>query len=130
VKPEAADYLDKARTDFEDAKKIAAIGVARVAARCAYYAMFHAAEAFIVESTGKVAKTHSGVRAEFARLAKETPAIDRSFPKLLAKAYLYKEVGDYGVGPGADVTMADANDAVANAARFVDFIAALLVSRP
>ncbi|WP_292534356.1 HEPN domain-containing protein [Methylocystis sp.] len=129
MKPEAADYLDKARNDLDDAKKIGAIGLARVAARAAYYAAFHAAEAFIVESTGKIAKTHSGVRAEFTRLAKETPEIDKSFPKFLAKAYLYKEISDYGVGPGADVTIADATDAIANATHFVDSIAALLIKR-
>lgn len=81
MRPEAADYLDKARNDLDDARRIAAIGLAKVAARSAYYAAFHAAEAFIIESTGKIAKTHSGVRAEFARLAKETPEIDKSFPK-------------------------------------------------
>ena len=47
--PEAADYLNKARDDLNDARKIAAIGLAKVAARIAYYAAFHAAEAFIVE---------------------------------------------------------------------------------
>ncbi len=129
MKPEAADYLDKARNDLEDARKIAMIGLARVAARCAYYAAFHASEAFIVENTGKIAKTHSGVRAEFARLAKDMPEIDKSFPKFLAKAYLYKEISDYGVGPGAGVTMADANDAITNATQFVDAMAALLICR-
>jgi uncharacterized protein (UPF0332 family) len=129
VKPEAADYLDKARNDLEDARKIAAIGLSRVAARCAYYAAFHAAEAFIVEITGKIAKTHSGVRAEFARLAKDSTEIDKSFAKFLAKAYLYKEISDYGVGRGADVATADANDIIVNAAQFVDAIAALLTRR-
>jgi len=87
VRPEAADYLDKARSDLEDARKIAAIGLPKIAARTAYYAAFHAAEAFIVERAGKIAKTHSGLRAEFARLAKETSEIDTSFPKFLTKAY-------------------------------------------
>jgi len=43
VKAEAADFLEKAREDLSDAHKIAAIGLAKVAARCAYYAAFHAA---------------------------------------------------------------------------------------
>lgn len=126
MKPEAADYLGKAREDLADARKIAAIGLARVAARSAYYAAFHAAEAYIVEKTSKIAKTHSGVRAEFARLAKETSRIDKSFPKFSAKAYVYKEIADYGVRPGASVAMADAEDAITDAGRFVDLIAALL----
>jgi uncharacterized protein (UPF0332 family) len=85
VTPEAADYLDKARDNVGDARKIAAIGLAKVAARGAYYAAFHAAEAFIVERNGKIAKTHSGLRSEFARLARKTPEIDKAFSIFLAK---------------------------------------------
>jgi uncharacterized protein (UPF0332 family) len=62
VKPEAQDYLDKALEDLGDAEKIAGIFLAKVAARSTYYAAFHAAEAFIIERTGKVPKTHNGVR--------------------------------------------------------------------
>ena len=51
--PEAADYLRKAREDLSDARKVAAIGLAKVAARAAYYTAFHTAEAFIVERTGQ-----------------------------------------------------------------------------
>ena len=61
--PEAADYLEKAQGDLADARKVSGIGLATVAARPAYFAAFHAAEAFIIERSGKVAKTHSGVRA-------------------------------------------------------------------
>lgn len=99
--PEAADYLDKARDSLDEARKIAAIGLARVAARAAYYAAFHTAEAFIVERTGKIAKTHSGVRSEFARLARKMPEIDRAYSIFLAKTYKYKEIADYGVGHGS-----------------------------
>jgi uncharacterized protein (UPF0332 family) len=62
VTPEAENYLIKARDDLKDARKIVAIGLSTVAARTAYYAAFHAAEAFIIDRTGKVVKTHSGVR--------------------------------------------------------------------
>ncbi len=130
MRPEAADYLDKARNDLEDARKIAAIGIAKVAARTAYYAAFHAAEAFVVERTGKIAKTHSGLRAEFTRLTRETPAIDVSFPKFLAKAYLYKEISDYGTRSSADLTLADAEEAIVGAARFVEGVAAVLKAGP
>jgi uncharacterized protein (UPF0332 family) len=129
VTPEAADYLNKARDDLNDARKIVAIGLAKVAARAAYYAAFHAAEAFIIERTGKIAKTHSGLRSEFARLARATPEIDKTFSIFLAKAYKYKEISDYGVGHGAVVTMAEADDAVKDAARFIDCVAMLLAGR-
>ncbi|WP_018266300.1 HEPN domain-containing protein [Methylosinus sp. LW4] len=126
MKAEAAHLLEKAREDLSDARKIAAIGLVKVAARCAYYAAFHAAEAYIMEATGKSVKTHSGARAEFARLAKDSGAIDKSLPKFLAKAYIYKEISDYGAGPGADVTPADAEEAIIAATRFIDSITALL----
>jgi hypothetical protein len=42
VKPEPQKFLDKARSDLADAKKIAAIELANIAARAAYYAAFHA----------------------------------------------------------------------------------------
>ena len=63
--PEAAYYLSKARDDLDEARKIAAIGFAAAVARSAYYAAFHAAQAFIIDRTGKIAKTHSGVRRNF-----------------------------------------------------------------
>ncbi|MGO9546946.1 MAG: HEPN domain-containing protein [Rhodomicrobium sp.] len=124
--PEAKDYLDKARDHLDEARKIASIGLAKAAARSAYYAAFHATQAFIVERTGKIAKTHSGVRSELARLSKDTPGIDKTFPTFLAQAYLYKEIGDYGVGHGANVTMTEANDAIVAAGRFIDCVTALL----
>ena len=44
----------------------------------------------------------------------------------LANAYQLKEISDYCVGPRAIITMAEADDAVENAVRFIDRIAALL----
>ena len=55
-----------------------------VAAREAYYAAFHAAEAYIFEHTGKVATTHRGVRNEFTWLAWREPRIDREPTRFLA----------------------------------------------
>jgi uncharacterized protein (UPF0332 family) len=124
--PEAADYLEKAKDHLSEAQKIAGIGLAKAAPRSAYYAAFHAAQAFIAERTGKIAKTHSGVRSEFARLVKDTPGIEKTFPAFLAQAYLYKEIADYGAGHGADVTMAEAQEAMAKAAHFIRCITTLL----
>jgi len=129
VTPEAKDYLDKARDDLYDARKIAGIPLAKVAARSAYYAAFHAAEAFIIERSGKVAKTHSGVRTEFARLLKDTPGAERALLTFLAQAYKYKEIVDYGVGHGVVVTDAEANDAIDAAARFIERVTALLTGQ-
>jgi hypothetical protein len=56
--------------------------------------VFHAVEAYIFEQTGKVAKTHRGVRSEFARLAKDEPRIGRDFVTFLATAYQFKTQAD------------------------------------
>jgi len=73
VTPEAARYLEKARKCLAHARATLGIGLSNDAGRNAYLAAFHAAQAFIFEQTGKIAKTHSGVRSEFARLAEEAP---------------------------------------------------------
>jgi hypothetical protein len=52
-----------------------------IAALEAYLAVFHAAEANIFEHTGKVAKTHRGVRSEFTR-----PDCPRYYPLLIERA--------------------------------------------
>lgn len=128
--PEAKDYLDKAFDDLDDARKIAAIHLAKIAARSAYHAAFHAAQALIIERTGKVVKTHSGVRTEFARLLKDTPGGERAMLTFLAQGYKYKEIGDYGIGRGAVVTDAEASDAIDKAARFLERVTALLTEYP
>jgi uncharacterized protein (UPF0332 family) len=81
MKAETADYLTKARATLADAQQIAVLPLPHVAAREAYYAAYHAAEAYIFEQTGKVATTHRGVRGEFGRLARCEPRIDpRAYP--------------------------------------------------
>jgi PIN domain nuclease of toxin-antitoxin system len=64
MKAETADYLVKARSTLPDAQKIAALPLPHVAAREAYLAAFHAAEAYIFEQSGKVAKRRRGVRSK------------------------------------------------------------------
>lgn len=107
MKPETADYLAKARTTLADAQQISTLPLPHVAAREAYYAAFHAAEAYIFEHTGKVATTHRGVRGEFARLARREPRIDRELTRFLATAYQLKATADYGIGPTAAPITAD-----------------------
>jgi uncharacterized protein (UPF0332 family) len=126
VRPETRKFLDKARSDLSDAKKIAAIELTNVAARSAYYAAFHAAEGLIFERTGKVAKTHSGVRSEFARLSKDTPRIGKALVAFLAEANKFKELSDYSVDEGANVTAEEATGAITNAERFLEVVAASL----
>jgi uncharacterized protein (UPF0332 family) len=99
VKAETADYLAKAREALAGARQIAALPLPQVAAREAYLAAYHAAEAYIFERTGKTVKTHRGLRATFTRLAREEPRIAAEYLTFLASAYELKSIADYGVGP-------------------------------
>jgi hypothetical protein len=53
MKPEMADCLINARERLDGAKRIVGLPLPQVAAREAYLAAFHAAEAYIFEQTGR-----------------------------------------------------------------------------
>lgn len=105
---------------------INALPLPQVAAKEAYLAAYHAAHAFVFESTGKVVKSHSGMRTVFAGVAKGDPRVDRTLAAHLGRAYKFKEVADYGVGSQAVVTEKEAQDVIDIAQRFVGTIARLL----
>ena len=73
----AKAYLEKARQSAPRS----ACGRAHMLVRSRWpgrlSAAYHAAQAFIL-ATNKVAKTHSGVRSEFARLARNDPGLEPS----------------------------------------------------
>ncbi|MGA7197661.1 HEPN domain-containing protein [Roseiarcus sp.] len=91
-------YIEKAHQSLGEARAVARIELFEAAGRAAYLAAYHAAQALILARTDKIAKTHSGVRSEFARVAKEDPRIDRKLASFLAQAYNLKVIADYAVG--------------------------------
>jgi uncharacterized protein (UPF0332 family) len=90
--------------------------------RAGYLAAYHPARAFIVACTNRVAKMHSGVRSEFARLAKDNPAIERRLTSFLARAYNLKVAADYAVGSSVGVSAKEAAEAIEGATRFVQAV--------
>lgn len=126
--PEASGYLDKARACLRYARVNLSVELANDAGRNAYLAAFHAAQALIFERTGKVAKSHQGVHAEFSRLAKDEPGITVEMRRFLSQAYDLKAVADYEMGPDAVVPADRAASALDDTARFVDGISPLLGS--
>ena len=127
--PESAEHLSKARETVGDAGKILSALLPNVAARLAYMAAFQAAQAYVFERTGMVAKTHNGVQSEFGRLAQEDGRIGTELMVFLRRAYDYKRNDDYAVGAAfRRVSQEEAEGAVRQAARFVDTIAATLSS--
>ena len=126
MKPETADYLAKARECLDAAKTINAIPLAQVAAKEAYLATYHAAGAFVFESTGRIVKSHGGMRSTFALAAKAGPRVDRTLASLLGRTYKFKEVADYGVGSQGVVTVREAQGVIDIAQHFVNTIVRLL----
>jgi len=125
---EAADYIKTAQHHLANARVILEAGIADQAARVAYQAGFNAAEALIVARKGRPTKTHRGLRAAFAELARGEASVDPVFTTFLGRAYTFKERTDYGVGDEPSVTDAEAEEMIDMAARLIDCIARLLAA--
>jgi uncharacterized protein (UPF0332 family) len=131
VKADTRAHLDRARQFL--ARADACLGLlpqqalaAEDAARNAYYAAFHAAQALIFERTGGKSKKHGSVHRGFTDVTKNDVSVDAQLRKFPTKAYEFKRVGDYETGSGVLITPTDAQDAVTEAKRFVSVVAALL----
>jgi uncharacterized protein (UPF0332 family) len=125
--PEAAEYLAKARTLLAEVLNLRRDGYLEVAAREAYLAAFHAGQALIFERTGRIAKTHSGLRSRFAEIARHQPGIPKHLGRYLGRAYKVKETHDYG--PLRAITTAKADETIVQAQEFVELIAQILEER-
>ncbi len=101
-------------------------GLNEDAARTAYPASFHMAQAYIFERTGKTSKTRQRVRREFFRLTKDDPRTDPDLRRFLARSYEFKMVADYFSGPTAVVASDEAEEAVSTAQRFVKHFTSLV----
>jgi len=126
VTPEAAQSLEIARQHLAAAETSIGVPIGFVAAREAYLAGYHAAMAYVLEMTGKAAKTHSGLRSEFARLARSEQRIDPRLVGFLARAYTLKSAADYGVDPLAAISLEQAKEAAAVARQFIGAITELI----
>jgi uncharacterized protein (UPF0332 family) len=123
---EVQRYLDKARQTLANGRIILSVHLGDEAGRAAYLAAFHAAQAFIHDRSGRVAKTHKGVHVQFAKFAVEEPGIDIELRRFLQRAFSLKAVADYEMGPDAAVPPERAAAALETANRFIDCIAGLV----
>ena len=126
MKAQTSAYLDKSRELLDEAHAVLRIDLYEAAGRTAYLAGFHAAQALIFETSGRIYKSHSGVHGEFSRLVKDDPHVDDDLRAFLGRAYSLKAIADYETGPGSHVSAESARDAIATARRFIDLIAGLL----
>jgi uncharacterized protein (UPF0332 family) len=128
VKPESMKFIEQANIVIGRADIMLKAGVNEDAARSAYMASFHVAQADIFERTSKVSKSHNGVQTEFFRLTKDDSRVDRDLRKFLAQAYEFKSIADYFAGADTVVPPAQAADAIAQARRFIDHFSGLVAA--
>ena len=125
----ADGHLSKARSLLEGARLVMAVPLPSLAAREAYLGAFHAALALIVHRSGRALRTHNGVHAEFARIAREEGSVPREMVRFLSIAYEYKSEADYNVAQAAPIGPDIACRAIAHAEELLTLVA-LLVGTP
>ena len=127
--PEAGRFVAKAGELLDQAGTMLGVGLNEATGRTAYLAGFHAAQAFIYESTGKVFKSHKGVRRD--RIFAKRMAIRASRPTqrmFLSQTYNLKRMADYETGP--EVTAERAASALEAAKKFISHVAGLIIRAP
>ncbi len=70
------------------------VGLNEDAARAAYLACFHVAQAYLFERTDRTPKSHKGVQMEFFRLVREDARADGDLRRFLSQSYEFKSVAD------------------------------------
>jgi uncharacterized protein (UPF0332 family) len=128
VRPEAVAFLDKAREALAKAGGMLDRWPDE-AGREAYLAGLHAAQALIVESTGKLIKSHKGVQRELGRLTKDAPGVDMELRAFLGRTYQLKAIADYETGPGSIVSAEQATAAIETSRRFMAKMIELIEAR-
>jgi uncharacterized protein (UPF0332 family) len=127
VKPQTAAFLTKSREFLDKAHDLfGAHHWPDEAGRASYLAGLHAAQALIFETTGELRKRHSTVQGEFARLVKDDPRFDAELRAFLPRTHNLKAIADYQTGPGSQVTVEQAQEAIKTAERFVGVITSIL----
>jgi uncharacterized protein (UPF0332 family) len=128
VTPEVSRFLAKAHHCLANAKVNLKVKLGDDAGRNAYLAAFHAAQALIYDRTGKVAKTHHGVHAQFEKLVRGKADVPDELRQFLGRAYNLKALADYETGPGSEIPLDRAVTAIEGAKEFVDCVGQLLKS--
>jgi uncharacterized protein (UPF0332 family) len=126
VKVQTGTFLDKAGGWATTPEAMLRIDLHEAAGRTAYLAGFHAVQALIIEISGHIYKSHSGVHGEFSRLVKEEPHVDGELRAFLGRTYSFKAIADYETGPVAHISAENAREAIDWARRFIECVAGLM----
>ena len=128
MKPESARFVEQANIILRRADIMLNAKLNEDAAREAYLASFHVAQAYIFERTNRVSKTHSGVQREFFRLTKDDGRTDRDLRRFLSQSYEFKAVADYFSGPNPVTSPEEAAEAIETAKCFVAHFSQLVAT--
>jgi uncharacterized protein (UPF0332 family) len=127
MKTETADFLAKARELLSKARnQLEILHYNDEAGRAAYLAGLHAAQALIFERTGKISKQHRGVQRLLQQVTKDEPRFDMELRAFLGRTYNLKAIADYLTGPGSEVSVEQAEQAIATAEKFIACVMELL----
>ena len=127
MKVEVRQRLTKARRLGRVARGYDAEEDPEGVAHHAYYAMFNAATAVLLERHGAIPKTHSAIVSQFGLLIRDMPGEARSHGRALREGFELRLLADYDAG--ASGLSERARNALASARSFVAF-AATLVAKP
>ena len=126
MKPETAQFVEKALDFLRRANVMLTVDLSEDAARAAYFACHQMALALIFEREGKIVKTHKGAQIEFFRLTKDDPHADPRFRSFLSEAYEFKAAADYGTGSQIMTSREEALGAIETAGLFVTHVTSLI----
>ena len=121
------DFWQRALESLAVAERDTSDGHPDSAASRAYYAAFHAASVLLL-SAGKRFSKHSGVMAALHKDCVKEGLLPKEAGKIYTWLAYQRDIGDYG--GSRHVTAADAQQAVADARRFLAMVRPLLPSDP
>lgn len=117
MKDEVGLLIDKSRRAAAAARRLLADGTSVFPPGRAYYAMFYAAEALLLQE-GQQFRKHSGVQAAFGQHFARTGLLAPELHRWLLEAFSKRLNGDYGVS--IELTTEEVEETIGKAERFLD----------
>jgi uncharacterized protein (UPF0332 family) len=121
-----AGLLGRARQEVDAARALGVCGFELQSVSCAYFGVFYAAEAALLE-IGESGSGHSAVIATFGRLVVKEGGMNPDTAAALRRLFELRNVADYnwlGAGEG------EAAGAISAAEEFIDAVAAWIDQHP
>ena len=120
---EVKALLQKAGESLQAAELLQQEGYLGFAASRAYYAMFYAAQALLLDR-GLSFSSHAAVIGAFGKEYAKTAILDPKLHRYLIDAQDFRNLGDYAIGPG--VTLRQIKEILGWAAEFLSAAGDLL----